>query len=198
MTEKISQKTRIVMGAGGVAALVMVVLGILSKPAYASVVKAAVMWSSAGLSMIVLGIAFIHIRNLLKTPAAYLVAAVLFVQAVLVVVPLFIVYEEAADFMNALQCFRNGVDVLFLVLMAWVVYCGQPVLGGILSRFIAAALTLAALGLLANHIVPWLSGTFSVFLSWMIVLSTLLGIAGLGAGFIWLAVKGIPGRICPG
>ena len=169
--------------------MVMVVLGILSKPAYASVVEAAVMWSSAGLSMIVLGVAFIHIRNLLETPAAYLVAAVLFVKAILVVIPLFIVYEEAAAFMYALQYFRYGVDVLFLLLTAWVAFRGRALLGNVFSRFIAAALAVASLGLLANHILMWLSGSVPLSLGWIIIFSTLLGIAGLGVGFIWLAVR---------
>lgn len=63
------------------------------------------------------------------------------------------------------------------------------VLGIVFSRFIAAALAVASLGLLANHILLWLSGSVPLSLGWIIIFSTLLGIAGLGAGFIWVAVR---------
>lgn len=188
-TEKPQKNVRIILGAGGVSALALVLLGILSKPAYTSVTTAAIMWSLASLSMIILGVTFIHVRRLFKTPVAHLVAALLFIKAALVVIPLFVVYQEAAGFMDALQHFRNGVDLLFLLLTAWVAFRGRKTLGAIFSNLITAALALASLGLLANHILLRLSGSVPGFLGWTIILSTLLGIAGLGVGFIWLAVR---------
>lgn len=195
MTGMNSKRKRIILGAGGVAALTMVLLGILNKPAYHSLLAAAVMWSLASLSMIILGIAFIHMRSIFKTKASYLAAAVLFIKAVLVVIPLFVVYEDAEYFMNAMQILRSLVDALFLLTAAWVVYCGRELLGGIVSKLITAMLTIAPLSLLAHYVVTWLSlvtwqsGLGWAFLTWVTILSTLLGTGGLGASLIWLAVR---------
>jgi hypothetical protein len=195
MTGTNSKRGRIILGAGGVAALAMVLLGILNKPAYHSLLAAAVMWSLASLSMIILGIAFLHLRSIFKTKAAYLAAAVLLIKAVLVVIPLFVVYKDAEYFMNAMQIVRSLVDALFLFAAAWVVYCGRPLLGGIVSRLITALLTIAPLSLIAHYVITWLSlvtwqsGLEWAFLTWVVILSTLLGTAGLGASLIWLAVR---------
>jgi hypothetical protein len=189
MTEKMTTGNRTFLGIGGVAALALVILGIFNKPAYSSLVAAAVMWSLASLAMIALGVAFIRIRSVFETPVVYAAAAVLFLKAVLVVIPLFIVCKEEEMFLSALAGVRNGVDILFLALTAWIAYCGRPMLGGPVSRLIAALLTVAALCLFASHIVIWLSGRAYRYLSWVIIVSTLLGIGGLGAGFIWLAVR---------
>jgi hypothetical protein len=118
-----------------------------------------------------------------------LVAALLIVKAILVAFPLFIVFEESIAFMVALRHFRNGVDLLFLLSTAWVAYCGRKALGNVFAGLIAGAFTLAATGLLANYLYLRQSGTFPVFLTWVTIVSTLLGVAGLGAGFIWLAFR---------
>jgi len=191
---EVTKRERLILGSGGLAALALVILGIFNQPAYSSLIAAAVMWSLASLSMIVLAVTFIHIRRLFDTPAVYLAAAVLFIKAVMVVIPLFVVSADAESFVGVMQIIRSAVDILFLSVSAWVAYCGRPVLGGIVSRLIAAMLTIAAMGIIANFIITWLSLlalTCPVFplLHWVVILSVLLGTGGLGASFIWLAVR---------
>ncbi len=187
--EKLLERERLILGLGGLAALALVVLGIFTKTTYKSVTAAALIWSAASLSLIVLGVAFIAVRRRLETPAALLVAPLLFVKAVLVVVPLFIIYKQAAGFMDVLHHFEKVVDVLFLGATAWVVFSGLRVLGKAFSLPTAALLSLATLGLLTNHLLLYLNGWVPAFLAWTIILSTLLGIAGLGLGLVWLAVR---------
>ena len=188
MTDDISQKDRIYLLAGGVAALAVVILGIFTKTAYQSVVAAALMWSAGSLSMIVLGVAFITVRRLFDTPVAFLAAALSFTKAILVVIPLFVVYRHAAGFMDFLYHFKNVVDVVFLGATAWVVFCGRKALGMYFSLPTTALLTLAALGLAANYIILYSSGSVPAFLKWTIILTTLPGFFGVGVGVIRLAV----------
>jgi hypothetical protein len=189
LNKKTAADSRTILFAGGVAALAVVILGIFTKTAFQSVVAAALMWSAASLSMIILGVAFIAVRRLFETPAAILVAALLFTKAVLVVIPLFAIYKHAAGFMDVLYHLKNVVNVVFLGATAWVVFCGRTVLGMYFSLPTAALLALATLGLATNHIILYSSGSVPAVLGWTIILTTLLGIAGLGAGFIWLAFR---------
>jgi hypothetical protein len=189
MNEKTATDNRAVLGAGGVAAIALVVLGIFTKTAYKSVAAAAVVWSAASLSMVVLGVTFIAVRRRFETPVALLVGPLLFLKAVLVVFPLFIIYKQAAGFMDVLTHFENVVDVLFLGVTAWAVFCGRRVLGKALSIPTAALLSLATLGLLTSHPLRHLNGSVPAFLAWTIILSTLLGFFGLGIGFIRLAFR---------
>jgi len=191
MTDKKTTVNRAILVTGGVAALALVILGIFNQSSYSSIVAAAIVWSLASLSMIALGIAFIHIRRVFETPAAYLASAVLFIKAVLVVIPLFVEYADA----EVMQVIRSAIDILFMAATAWVMYCGRPLLGGIVSRLIAAMLTIASLGLIAKFIVAWWSiiswqsCVESALVNWAVILSTLLGTGGMGASFIWLGVR---------
>jgi len=189
MNEKAATDNRALLVAGGAAALALVLLGILTKTTYKSVAVAAMIWSAASLSMVVLGVTFIAVRRRFETPVALLVAPLLFVKAVLVVFPLFIIYKQAAGFMDVLNHFENVVDVLFLGATAWVVFCGRRTLGKAFSLPTAALLSLATLGLLIDHLLLYLNGSVPAFLAWTIILSTLLGFFGLGIGFIRLAFR---------
>jgi hypothetical protein len=182
-------RNRAVLFAGGAAALVVVILGIFTKTAYRSVIAAALMWSAASLSMIVLGVAFVAVRRLFETPLAVVVAVLLFIKAVLVVFPLFMTRGFPAGLMEFLYHFKNVVNVLYMGMTAWVVFRGRVVLGKGLSLPVVALLTLATLGLLASHIFLYLDGSVPPFLGWTTILTTLLGIAGVGVGLIWLAFR---------
>lgn len=189
LNEKTAADSRTILFAGGAAALALVVLGIFTKTAYRSVTAAALMWSAASLSMIVLGVAFINVRRLFDTPVAVVVAVLLFIKAVLVVIPLFMTRGFPVGIMDVLYYFKNVVNVLYMGMTAWVVFRGRVVLGKGLSLPVVALLAPATLGLLASHLFLYLDGSVPAFLGWTTILTTLLGIAGLGAGFIWLALK---------
>jgi len=189
MNGKTATENRAVLGAGGAAAIALVVLGIFTKTAYKSVTAAALMWSAASLSMIVMGVAFMAVRRRFKTPVAVVVAVLLFIKAVLVVFPLFVTREFPASMMVFLYHFKDAVNVLYMGMTAWVVFCGRVALGKGFSLPTAALLSLAALGLLISHLLRQLNGSVPAFLAWTIILSTLLGFFGLGAGFIRLALK---------
>ena len=188
-------RDRVILFAGGAAALAVVLLGIFTKTAYKSVTAAALMWSAASLSMIVLGAAFVAVRRLFETPLAIVVAVLLFIKAVLVVFPLFMTRGFPACLMEFLYHFKNVVNVLYMGMTAWVVFCGRAVLGKGISLQVVALLALATLGLLVSHIFLYLDGSVPAFIGWTTILTTLLGIAGMGAGFIWLAFRrGSEGR----
>jgi hypothetical protein len=189
MNEKTATDNRAVLGAGGVAAIALVVLGIFTKTAYESVTAAFLMWSAASLSMIVLGAAFITARRRLETPAALLVAVLLFIKAVLVVTPLFVWHGRAVSFMVVLYHFKNVVNVVFMGTTAWVIFRGRRVLGKAFSLPTAALLILATMGFLTNYLLLYLNGPVPAFLAWTIILSTLLGFFGLGVGFIRMTFR---------
>ena len=182
-------RDRITLGAGGAAALAVVILGIFTKTAYQSVIAAALMWSAASLSMIVLGVAFFAVRRLFEAPVANVVAALLFIKAVLVVFPLFMTRGFPAGLMEFLYHFKNVVNVLYMGMTAWVVFHGRVLLGKGFSLPVVALLSLATLGLLSSHLFLYLDGSVPAFIGWTTILTTLLGVAGMGAGFIWLAVR---------
>ena len=129
---------RKILGAGGAAALAVVLLGIFTNTAYKSVTAAALMWSAASLSMIVMGVAFVAVRRLFETPVAVVVAVLLFIKAVLVVFPLFMTRGFPVGLMEFLYHFKNVVNVLYMGMTAWVVFRGRAVLGNGLSLPVVA------------------------------------------------------------
>lgn len=189
VTTEIPGRARKILFAGGLAALALVLLGLLNKQAYTNLALAAVMWSAAGVAMVVLGISFITVRRLFDTPLALLAAALLFLKAVLVVLPLLVTCREAAGFMDVAGHVRTGADFLFMLSVAWVVFRGRKMMGVQISYATAFALFLATLGLAASRIIVLLSGSTSAFLALAVLILVFLGFAGLGAGFIRMALR---------